>query len=233
MVAARQAVETHGEFTIALSGGSTPRTLFEMLAGPHYRPQIEWARVVIFFGDERCMPPDHPESNYRMANEAMLSRVPIPGDNVYRIRGEIDPHEAAAEYEQILKEKFGDTGGIDVTLLGMGKDGHTASLFPGTDAVNERVRLAVPNYAEHSTTGKSWRVTMTAPFLNRSHQILVLAAGADKAERIAEVLEGPRDPQRLPIQLIDPPDGKVTWILDVAAAAMEGAGDEDLPDATA
>jgi 6-phosphogluconolactonase len=226
VVAARQAIETSGEFSIALSGGSTPKTLYELLAGPHYRPQIDWSKVLIFFGDERCVPPDHPESNYRMANTAMLSRVPIPGDNVYRIRGEIDPQEAAKEYELILKEKFGDAGGVDVNLLGMGGDGHTASLFPGTAAVNELVHLAVANYAEHSTTGKSWRVTLTAPFINRSHQILIMVGGKDKAARVAEVLEGPRDPQRLPIQLIDPPQGKVTWLIDVAAAAM-GGGEPD------
>jgi 6-phosphogluconolactonase len=221
VVAARQAIETSGEFSIALSGGSTPKTLYELLAGPHYRPQIDWPKVLIFFGDERCVPADHPESNYRMANTALLSHVPIPGDNVYRIRGEIDPHEAAKEYDVILQEKFGD-GGVNVCLLGMGGDGHTASLFPGTAAVNERERRVVANYAEHSTTGKSWRVTMTAPFINRSHQILIMVAGKDKAARIAEVLEGPRDPQRLPIQLIDPPQGKVAWLLDTPAAAMEG-----------
>ncbi len=220
VVAARQAIQTGGEFSIALSGGSTPKTLYELLAGPYYRPQIDWPKVLIFFGDERCVPPDHPESNYRMANAALLSRVPIPGDNVYRIRGEIDPQEAAREYDLILQDKFGD-GGIDVSLLGMGADGHTASLFPGTAAVNERERRVVANYAEHSTTGKSWRVTMTAPFINRSHQILIMVAGKDKAARIAEVLEGPRDPQRLPIQLIDPPHGNVTWLLDVPAAAMD------------
>jgi 6-phosphogluconolactonase len=221
VVAARQAIETSGEFSIALSGGSTPKTLYELLAGPHCRPQIDWPKVLIFFGDERCVPADHPESNYRMANTALLSHVPIPGDNVYRIRGEIDPHEAAKEYDVILQEKFGD-GGVNVCLLGMGGDGHTASLFPGTAAVNERERRVVANYAEHSTTGKSWRVTMTAPFINRSHQILIMVAGKDKAARIAEVLEGPRDPQRLPIQLIDPPQGKVAWLLDTPAAAMEG-----------
>jgi len=117
-----------------------------------------------------------------------------------------------------------------VNLLGMGLDGHTASLFPGTAAVNERERLVVANYAEHSTTGKSWRVTMTAPFINRSHQNLIMVAGADKAARIAEVLEGPRDPQRLPIQLIDPPQGKVTWLLDVPAASMEIQKDDAAKD---
>ena len=232
VVAARHAIEMSGEFSIALSGGSTPKALYELLAGPYYRPQIAWAKVTVFFGDERCVPPNHPESNYRMANEALLSRVPIPGDNVYRIRGEIDPQEAAAEYDLILKEKFGD-GGVELNLLGMGKDGHTASLFPGTDAVNDQVHRAVANYAEHSTTGKSWRVTMTAAFLNRSHQVLVLVAGADKAARVAEVLEGPRDPQRLPIQLIDPPQGKVTWLLDIAAAAMEVHDSEDVSDSGA
>jgi 6-phosphogluconolactonase len=227
VVSARHAIDARGEFSIGLSGGSTPKALYELLAGPYYRPQIDWPRVLIFFGDERCVPPNHPESNYRMANEALLSRVPVPGDNIYRIRGEIDAQDAAKEYELVLQEKFGPNGGLDVNLLGMGQDGHTASLFPGTDAVNEREHLVAANYAEHSTTGRSWRVTMTLPFLNRAHHTLILVAGPDKAARVAEVLEGPRDPQRLPIQLIDPPNGQVSWLLDVAAAAMDVKETED------
>ena len=166
------------------------------------------------------VPPDHPESNYLMAYQTLLSKVPIPGDNIYRMRGELDPEEAAKEYGLLLKEKFGD-GGLDLVMLGMGKDGHTASLFPGTAAVNEREHRVVANYAEHSTTGKSWRITMTAPFLNKSRQVLVMVTGSDKASRIAEVLEGARDPQRLPIQLIEPESGHVVWLMDAAAAAME------------
>jgi len=219
VAAAEVAVELNDRFAIALSGGSTPRLLFELLASPDFRTRIEWTKVQVFFGDERCVPPDHPESNYRMARETLLSRVPIPGDNVYRMRGEVEPEEAAKEYGLMLQEKFGD-GGLDLILLGMGEDGHTASLFPGTQAVNEKKHRVVANYAEHSTTGKSWRITMTAPFINRSEQVIVLVAGAAKAERLKQVLEGPIEPEKHPIQLIHPGSGKLIWLIDAAAASM-------------
>src|SRR5262249_40589610 len=158
-----------------------------------FRKQIDWSRVEIFFGDERCVPPDHPESNYRMAREALLSHVPIPGDNLYRMRGEIDPEVAAKEYGLMLKEKF-DAGGLALILLGMGEDGHPASLFPGTKACEETKHRVVANYAEHSTTGRSWRITFTAPFINKSANVMVLVSGAAKAAVLKQVLEGPRDP---------------------------------------
>jgi 6-phosphogluconolactonase len=218
--AAQNAIESRHRFTIALSGGSTPKALYEILATDAYRKQIDWPRVEIFFGDERCVPPDHPESNFRMAKEAMLGKIPIPGDNIYRMRGEIDPEQAATEYGRMLKEKFGD-GGLDLVLLGMGEDGHTLSLFPGTKAVTETHHRVVANYAEHSTTGKSWRITMTAPFINESEQIFVLVTGVAKAKTLSQVLEGPRDPDHLPIQYIQPAHGKITWLIDVAAAGME------------
>jgi 6-phosphogluconolactonase len=158
-----------------------------------------------------------------MSREALLSKVPIPGDNVYRMRGEIDPNEAAKEYGLMLQEKFGDGdrgGGLDLVLLGLGEDGHTLSLFPGTQAVRETHHRCVANYAEHSTTGKSWRITLTAPFVNRSRQAMFLVAGANKAQALSQVLEGPRDPERLPAQLIEPASGRLTWLVDVAAAGM-------------
>jgi 6-phosphogluconolactonase len=218
--AAAEAIALQERFCIALAGGSTPKALYEVLAGEPFRARIDWAMVNVFFGDERCVPPDHPESNYRMAREALLSRVPIPGDNVYRMRGETDPQEAAREYGEMLKEKFGDAG-VDLCLLGMGADGHTASLFPGTPAVEETKHRVVANYAENSTTGRSWRITMTAPFINRSHRVMVLVEGAAKARRVSEVLEGPPDPLRLPIQLISPASGNMAWLIDVAAAGMD------------
>jgi 6-phosphogluconolactonase len=224
---ADEAIALQGRFSIALSGGSAPRPLYELLATDDYRSAIDWARVDVFFADERCVPPDHPESNYRMARELMLGKLPIPGDNVYRIPGEIEPEEAAKEYGLMLKEKFGD-GGLDVVLLGMGEDGHTASLFPGTAALDETRHRVVANYAERSTTGKSWRVTMTAPFINRARNVLVLVTGAGKSARVSQVLEGPRDPRALPIQLIAPqPPGKLIWLLDAAAAGME---ETDVPE---
>ena len=220
VAAANRAAEEGRTFSVALSGGSTPKALYELLATEAYKSRIDWPRVEIFFGDERTVPPDHKDSNYRMAREALLSKVPIPGDNVYRMAGELEPNEAAKQYGQMLKEKFGE-GGLDMVLLGMGDDGHTASLFPGTAALNEPKHRAAANRVDKL---KTWRITLTAPFINRAREVLVLVAGASKAARLAEVLEGPRDPQRLPIQLINPEQGRLVWRVDAAAAGMTDEG---------
>lgn len=212
--AAQVAVELDGQFSLVLAGGATPKALYQILATDDYRTQIDWTRVHVYFGDERCVPPDHPDSNYRMASESLLSKIPIPGDNIYRIRGEIDPEQAATEYGQLLKERFGD-GGPDLILLGMGDDGHTASLFPNTKALQETRHRCVSNYVEKLN---AWRITVTAPFINRAKRVLILVAGANKAARVQEVLEGSPDPQRLPIQLIQP--ANLTWLLDSQAAGM-------------
>lgn len=218
---AREAIDLSDRFTVALSGGSTPKAMHQVIASD-YRDAIDWTKVEIFFGDERCVPAEHAESNYRMARETLLSKLPIPLDNVYRMRGEIDPNEAAKEYGLMLKEKFGD-GGLDLIFLGLGEDGHTASLFPGTEAVNETHHRCVANYAEHSTTGKSWRITLTAPFINRCREVMFLVAGAAKAKALAAVLEGPPQPENIPAQLIHPENGKLIWLLDAQAAAMDRA----------
>jgi 6-phosphogluconolactonase len=215
-----RATAEKGVFSIGLSGGSTPKALFELLARDPYASQIDWPSVDVYFADERCVPPDHKDSNYRTAHEALLSKVPLRPHAVHRMKGEIDPEAAAKEYGLLLQEKFAD-GGLDLCLLGMGDDGHTASLFPGTAAVNETKHRVVANYAENSTTGKSWRITMTAPFINRSGAAAVLVAGAGKAPTVAKVLEGDRDPQRFPIQLIRPEVGRLIWMMDVAAAGMD------------
>ncbi len=215
VIAAEKAIELGGSFSIALSGGSTPKALFTLLAQEPYASAIQWTKVLIFFGDERTVPPDHADSNYRMAKETLLSKVPIPGDNVYRMRGEIDPQEAAKEYGEMLKERFGD-GGIDLVLLGMGDDGHTASLFPHSAGLKETKHRVIANYVEKM---KTWRVSMSYPFLNRSHEVLILVTGANKAKRIAEVLEGPENIENLPIQGINPA-GKLAWIMDAPAAGM-------------
>jgi 6-phosphogluconolactonase len=217
--AADEAIALTGRFTLGLSGGSTPRLLYQLLA-ERYRDALDWAKVHVFFGDERCVPPEHRESNYRMAHETLLSTVPIPVEQVHRMRGEIEPEAAAKEYGLMLKETFGDDGGLDLLLLGMGQDGHTASLFPGTAAVNETHHRVVANYAEHSTTGKSWRITVTAPFINRSRAVLILVAGAGKAEALARAREGPPDPQKYPVQLVAPASGRLSWLIDAAAAGM-------------
>lgn len=229
--AADEAIALAGRFSFVLAGGSTPKALYELLSSEPYRGRIDWANVEVYFGDERTVPPDHLDSNYRMAREAMLSKVPIPDDNVYRMRGEIDPDEAAKEYGLMLKEKFssstsrqagnGETG-PDLVLLGMGDDGHTASLFPGTLALRETNHRAFANPVPQLNTT---RLTMTAPLLNRGREVILTVTGANKAKRLAEVLEGPRDPERLPVQLIAPENGKLTWLIDTAAAGM-GADDE-------
>jgi 6-phosphogluconolactonase len=219
------AIETGGRFSIALSGGSTPKALYQLLASSQYQPQIDWPNVDVFFGDERCVPPDHADSNYRMAREAMLSKVPIPGDNIYRMRGEApDPNEAAREYGQMLKEKFGNDGGPDLILLGMGPDGHTASLFPNTKALSETKHRVVANQVPKLN---AWRLTMTAPFINRAHHVMFLVNGEEKSAVLAQVLEGARDPERFPSQLIQPTRGNLTWLLDAAAAGMQGAAGND------
>lgn len=218
---ARNAIASDGRFTVALAGGNSPAAMYRQLATAPRRSAVDWSKVEVFFGDERCVPPDHQESNFRLAHEALLGAVPIPPGNVYRMRGEDpDPNNAARVYGLLLQEKFGDIGGLDLCILGMGEDGHTASLFPGTSALREQKHRCVAHFVEKSTTGPSWRLTLTAPFINRSRHVLVLITGEKKAARVAEVLEGPQDPQRLPIQLIQP-QGQLTWLLDTAAASMQ------------
>jgi 6-phosphogluconolactonase len=214
---ANDAIQNHDTFSIVLAGGSTPKVLYEMLASDGLRDQIEWAKVRVFFGDERSVPPDHADSNYGMAHAALLSKVPIPGDNIYRMRGEIDPHYAAVEYGQILKDHFGDAG-PDLVLLGMGEDGHTASLFPETEALKETKHRCVSNYVPKLGVR---RITMTAPFINRAAAVLVMVVGVNKAKAVHDVLEGPPDPDRLPIQSIEPASGKLIWLMDVGAAGMD------------
>jgi 6-phosphogluconolactonase len=214
--AAETAIATAGEFTIALSGGQTPRPLYQKLSSEPFINQIDWSKVRIFFADERCVPPVHADSNFRMASETLLDLVPLQPGNIHRLRGEIEPEAAAIEYGQLLKARFGDNG-PDVAILGMGEDGHTASLFPDTAALAEQEHRCVANYVEKLN---AWRLTMTAPFLNRTKEVLVLVTGQNKAATLHQVLEGERDPKRFPIHLIDPPEGRVIWMLDAAAAEM-------------
>ena len=214
--AASESIAQTGKFSLVLAGGSTPKALYELLASDAYRDRIDWPNVHLYFGDERTVPPDHTDSNYGMARGALLARVPIKPDNVHRMRGEIDPNDAAIEYGKLLKEKFGD-GGPDLVLLGMGDDGHTASLFPGTEALNETKHRAVANRVDKLNTS---RITLTAPFINRAREVIMLVTGSNKAKRLAEVLEGPKNPQRLPAQLVAPSSGRLVWLIDAAAAGM-------------
>jgi 6-phosphogluconolactonase len=228
IVAAAARAEREGNlFSLFLSGGSTPRALYQLLAAEPWRSRLDWRQVELYFGDERCVPTDSPVSNYRMAHEALIGRVPIPAGQVHRMQGEApDPTDAARAYGQLLKEKFADEG-CDLMLLGMGGDGHTASLFPGTAGLHEThhrcVANRIPDGYPGIPEGTNWRITVTFPFINRSREVLILCGGADKRARVQEVLEGPPDPDRLPIQRVDPTPagGHLTWLLDVAAAAMD------------
>jgi len=211
-------IAAEGRFSVALSGGSTPRRTYQLLASAEYRNRIDWSKVHIFFGDERCVPPTHADSNYRMVEEAMLSRLPIPEENVHRIIGEGDAHANASLYESELQTFFDGAPWprFNLVLLGMGDDGHTASLFPGTAALKENRAWVVANWVEKF---QSYRITLTAPAINHTANIFFLVAGAGKAERLHEVLRRARDPLRLPAQLIQPVAGSLVWLVDKAAAA--------------
>ena len=215
---ATKAIAERGRFTIALSGGNTPRPIYARLAAAEYSDRIEWRKVHVFFGDERCVPPDDTRSNYRMAREALLDQVPLPPEQIHRIQGEIDPAQAALRYEQELRELFRTSTfpAFDLIYLGLGDNGHTASLFPGTAALREQMRWVVPQYVEVMMT---WRVTFTVSLINAARHIAFLVAGAGKAEPLWRVLEGPYQPDVLPAQLIEPVSGQVHWLMDAAAAS--------------
>lgn len=214
---ATDAVRARGRFSVALAGGSTPKALFTLLASGAL-PSIPWDKICIFFGDERHVPPDHPESNYRMANEAMLSKVPLRPENVFRIHGEEkDAADAAKAYEQALVTFFRlkpeEFPRFDLMLLGMGPDGHTASLFPGSQALQEKNRLVVANWVEKFKTD---RITMTFPVINHAAFVMFMASGPDKAQPLHEVLEN--DASDLPSKKARPVDGSLLWLVDRAAA---------------
>lgn len=217
---AADAIGRNGRFNVALSGGSTPKRLFRELAEVDRSGEpIRWRSIHLFWGDERPVLPDHPDSNFGTARELLLSRIAIPAENVHRIRAELGPGEAAAAYERELRDSFGigadETPRFDLILLGMGKDGHTASLFPGTGALRETGRLVVANrVGSHRTV----RITMTYPVLNGADCVLFLVAGADKAERLREILEGDARPEELPAQAVRPATGELLWFVDAAAA---------------
>lgn len=212
---AKNAIQTRGRFTVALSGGSTPKTLFGMLAAD---PEVPWSKIHLFWGDERHVPPDHPDSNYLMTQQAMLTKIKIPHENVHRILSEEEEASRAADtYEHVLNEFFGGLPRFDLILLGMGPDGHCASLFPGTKALHETQRLVVSNWVGKFYTH---RITMTTPVLNNAACVIFLVAGDDKAQPLKGVLEGPYEPDQLPSQLIKPKNGKLLWIVDRSAAKL-------------
>jgi 6-phosphogluconolactonase len=212
------AIAAHGRCSVALSGGSTPRAMYALLATDPIVRRVDWARVHLFFGDERCVSPDHPDSNYRMVRETLLDRAPLPPGNVHRMRGEDPPDQAALAYEADLRAFFGDGAApsFDLVLLGMGDNGHTASLFPGLSAVHEAVRWVVACCV--AEVGM-WRLTLTPVAINAAAQVTFLVAGTRKAAMLKRVLEGPYHPDVLPAQIIRPTGGSLRWLVDEAAAA--------------
>lgn len=214
---ALRSISNVGRFSVVLSGGSTPRRAYELLATEDYRSRIAWPKVHFFFGDERCVPVTDATSNYRMAHEAMISLLPIPKRNVHRIVGEGDAVANASLYQSDLQTFFDDAPWprFDLVLLGMGDDGHTASLFPGTPALNERNAWVLANWVEKLN---AYRITLTAPAINHAANVLFLVTGAGKAKALLRVLRGARDPQKLPAQLIQPSNGSLLWFVDEAAA---------------
>lgn len=220
---AEEAVACAGRFTVALSGGSTPKLLYSLLAAEPYRSRVPWRQTHVFWGDERCVPPEHPDSNFGVANATLLNRVPVPTVRLHRMEAEREDLDAAArEYEAEITRTFavppiGEPPAFDLILLGLGSDGHTASLFPHTEALRESQRWVVRNYVPKLHAN---RLTFTPPILNRGTTILFLVSGADKAPVLKEVLEGPPDPERLPSQLIRPMAGRLIWLVDCAAASQ-------------
>jgi 6-phosphogluconolactonase len=204
---AARAIAARARFFVALAGGSTPRATYELLATDEFVTRVAWPRVHVFWGDERCVPPTHADSNYRMAREALLDHVPIPVDNVHRIAGELDPAQAAVSYEAELRATLGAGRRFDLILLGMGSDGHTASLFPGTAALDEQERWVVENYVGQLN---EWRVTLTLTAINRARQVTFLVSGPSKAEALVRIRAG----ESLPAGLVQPLEGKLTWLVD-------------------
>jgi 6-phosphogluconolactonase len=214
---ANRAVAARGRFSVALSGGATPRRTYELLAAPPFKDQAPWQRMHIFWGDERCVPLDDPRSNARMAKDAWLDHVPIPESQIHFLNCAQAPAEAAKQYEALLQQFFaGQPPRLDLVLLGLGDNGHTASLFPGTPVLKESERWVAEVYVAEQDL---YRVTLTAPFINQAGLVAFLVAGEAKAGVLREVIYGPRDPDRLPAQLIQPEAGEILWLMDLKAAA--------------
>jgi 6-phosphogluconolactonase len=221
--ASQKAVHAKGSFAVALAGGSTPKVLYGLLASnPLLQAKVPWQKIQFFFGDERHVPPDHADSNFRMVTEAMFSKAPVEPQQVHRIHGE-NQHvrDAAQEYERELRVAFqleaGELPRFDLVLLGMGPEGHTASLFPGTKALREERRLVAGNWVGKLYTE---RITLTPPVLNNAARVMFLVHGAEKAPALKAVLEGPYEPDQLPAQIVHPESGSVVWLVDPTAASM-------------
>lgn len=220
---AAEAVASRGVFSMALAGGSTPKMLYALLAEhPTLRNSLPWDKMQVFFGDERHVGPGHADSNFQMASDAMLSKVPLQAEQIHRIRGEYpDTAQAAAEYEDEIRRTFvlkaGEFPRFDLLLLGMGNEGHTLSLFPGTKALHESQRIVTRNWVGKLYTE---RITLTAPAANTAANIIFMVTGSDKACALKAVLEGPHEPDQLPAQTIQPTNGSLAWLIDAAAGSM-------------
>jgi 6-phosphogluconolactonase len=221
--AASRALRNWGEFAVALSGGSTPRAAFEQIARLTRAHGLEWEKVHIFWGDERCVPPENAQSNYRLARESLLGRLNLPSANIHRVPGELEPRTAAQAYESDLRSALArrvdpglDLPRFDLILLGLGQDGHTASLFPGSPALTEYLRWVLALQADDG----SWRVTLTLPVINAASEVLFLVSGRQKAEILRRVLRGQEDLRGLPAQAVQPAGGDVIWLVDAPAASL-------------
>jgi 6-phosphogluconolactonase len=216
-VRARAAIAEHGRFTVALSGGSTPRAMFELLASPEFAEDIDWPHVHFFWGDERCVPPDDERSNYRQALKALLAPIAMPDSNIHRMRGELDPHDGAVEYGEQLAAFFGTDIAFDLIYLGLGPDGHTASLFPGSPALDVADQPCTAVHVPDNPVAPR-RLTLTYPVLNAARCDMFLVEGREKADVLARVLESPPDVQHLPAQGVAPAHGTLVWLVDKAVA---------------
>jgi 6-phosphogluconolactonase len=223
------AAQSRGLARIAISGGTTPKAMFELLADPTqpFLTTIPWDKLFLYWVDERAVPPDHEESNYRMTKQAMLSKVPLPADHIFRMEGELDPEVAAARYESTIRNSFklegAETPTFDLILLGMGEDGHTASLFPHTAGLDNLTNIVIANHVPQKDT---WRITLTWPVINQGREVAFLIEGAAKAQILHDVFLGPYQPETYPSQIIRPATGKLTLLLDSAAADKLPAPDE-------
>lgn len=213
----RNSIAAKKRFAVAISGGSTPRRLYMLLGSDAYRHQVDWQHVHLFWADERCVPKEDEASNFRTAFDTLLSKVAIPDKNIHRIKGEEVPDKAARDYEEEMRRFFGESERprFDLIILGMGEDGHTASLFPGSKSLDETVRLAIPVYLEESQKN---RITLTLPVLNDADQILFLVAGPSKAAVLFEILGDGEKRKRFPAGMIRPTHGTMTWLVDHEAA---------------
>jgi 6-phosphogluconolactonase len=218
---AEKAMNARGRITVALAGGNTPRDVYRLLATEEYASMVDWPNVSFFWGDERCVPFNDPENNASMARETLLNHVPVAPNNIYRVQSQLPPEEAAQNYEQTLRRYFSGRGtnlpNFDLVLLGIGAEGHTASLFPGSPLLNEQERWVGAVYVEKM---KTWRISLTPIALNAASKVIFTVIGEEKAEAVKQILTDPKQPSLLPAQVIDPPDGQVLWIFDKPAASL-------------